>query len=124
MTQQTLENFKKWFITFNDGNDEEAIAQYEKTFSKELVVVGKDSNYSYDEWLQACLKMRMDGVKVYTTIDKVEEQKDELHIYYSGKIHLSDGNILEPKTKGIFKNGKYITSEPTNPETYDKMIKS
>ena len=121
---QELQNFQKWFITFNDGNDEEVMEQYEKTFAKDIVVVGKDANYSYDEWLQTCLKMRKDGVKCFTNVDKVEKKGDELYFYYSAKIHMPDGTILEPKTKAIFKNGKYTRSEPTNPEAYDKMTQN
>lgn len=120
MTQE-LQNYQNWFSIFNDGTDEEAIAQFELTFSKDLLVIGKDYNYSYNQWLDICLKMRKNGVKCYTTVNKVEEHNGQVFIYYYVKIHLTDQHILELYTKGIFQNGKYIKSEPTNPEMYDKM---
>ena len=114
--------FEKFAKTLSEGSSGEFAQVYEEMFDKTLTVQGVDKEMSYDEWLDATIRLREKGAKMALTIENSKDTANGVYeMNYSVELSFPDGSKINPKSKAYWRDGKYFKHESVTPEAYDKM---
>ena len=117
-----MRKLTKYFCLL-DGNsrwDATAEATFDDLFHPNVVIVGNQKTFNYNEWKAWYKRSITDGLVL--DMEKVVRTSAN-SIVYTLLVHQYDGTILSHTAKGIFEDGKLIKTEPVDPGIYDIMTK-
>ena len=100
--------------------DENAERIFDDLFHPEVMIVGKNKSFNFQEWKDWYKRSIQDGLVL--DMEKVVRVGPD-SIVYTLLVHQENGTVLSHTAKGIFKDGKLIKTEPADPAIYDIMTK-
>ena len=100
--------------------DAESERIFDDLFHPEVMIVGKNKSFNFQEWKAWYKRSIEDGLVL--DMEKVVKTGPD-SIVYTLLVHQENGTVLSHTAKGLFKGGKLIKTEPADPSIYDIMTK-
>ena len=117
-----MRKLTKYFCLLCEDSKWDANAEkiFDDLFHPEVVIVGNQKKFNFDEWKAWYKQSIQDGLVL--DMEKVVRTSSD-SIVYTLLVHKHDGTVLSHTAKGIFQDGKLIKTEPADPAIYDIMSK-
>jgi len=115
-----MRKLTKYFCLLGGESKWDAQAEkiFDDLFHPEVIIVGDKKRFCFQEWKAWYKQAIEDGLVL--DMEKIVRTSDD-SIVYTLLVHNHDGTVISHTAKGIFKDGKLIRTEPSNPGIYDIM---